>query len=123
MFEPRGHDIMSGAIIYPAFREDCDFAVLFIEVNGCLPMCGAGTIGVVTSAVEEGLITPRVPGRVAIETPAGRIDVTYQERNGYVDSVRLHNVPSYLHEADVVVDVAGMGSLKIYIPMAETSMP
>ncbi|OAE48898.1 4-hydroxyproline epimerase [Agrobacterium tumefaciens] len=115
MFEPRGHDIMSGAIIYPAFRDDCDFAVLFIEVSGCLPMCGAGTIGVVTSAVEEGLITPRVPGRVAIETPAGRVDVTYQECNGYVDSVRLHNVPSYLHEADVVVDVPGMGSLKVDI--------
>ncbi|TGR64433.1 4-hydroxyproline epimerase [bacterium M00.F.Ca.ET.194.01.1.1] len=115
MFEPRGHDIMSGAIIYPAFRDDCDFAVLFIEVSGCLPMCGAGTIGVVTSAIEEGLVTPRVPGRVAIETPAGRVDVIYEERNGYVDSVRLHNVPSYLHEADVLVDVPGMGRLTVDI--------
>jgi len=115
MFEPRGHDIMSGAIIYPAFRDDCDFAVLFIEVSGCLPMCGAGTIGVVTSAIEEGLVTPRLPGRVAIETPAGRVDVTYEERNGYVDSVRLHNVPSYLHEADVAVEVPGMGSLRVDI--------
>jgi proline racemase len=115
MFEPRGHDIMSGAIIYPAFRDDCDFAVLFIEVSGCLPMCGAGTIGVVTSAIEEGLISPRVPGRVAIETPAGRVDVTYEEKGGYVDSVRLHNVPSYLHQADVAVDVPGMGRLSVDI--------
>ncbi|MBB2750544.1 UNVERIFIED_ORG: proline racemase [Rhizobium aethiopicum] len=115
MFEPRGHDIMSGSIIYPAYREDCDFAVLFIEVSGCLPMCGAGTIGTVTAAIEEGLVRPREPGRVAIETPAGRVDVTYEEKGGYVDSVRLHNVASYLHEADVEVDVPGMGRLRVDI--------
>ncbi|MBY5878314.1 4-hydroxyproline epimerase [Rhizobium ruizarguesonis] len=115
MFEPRGHDIMSGAIIYPAYREDCDFAVLFIEVSGCLPMCGAGTIGTVTAAIEEGLVKPREPGRVAVETPAGRVDVTYEEKGGYVDSVRLHNVASYLHEADVEVEVPGMGRLRVDI--------
>ncbi|MBB4234507.1 4-hydroxyproline epimerase [Rhizobium esperanzae] len=115
MFEPRGHDIMSGSIIYPAYREDCDFAVLFIEVSGCLPMCGAGTIGTVTAAIEEGLVKPREAGRVAIETPAGRVDVTYEEKGGYVDSVRLHNVASYLHEADVEVDVPGMGRLRVDI--------
>ncbi|UVD60720.1 4-hydroxyproline epimerase (plasmid) [Rhizobium sp. Pop5] len=115
MFEPRGHDIMSGSIIYPAYRQDCDFAVLFIEVSGCLPMCGAGTIGTVTSAIEEGLIKPCEPGRVAIETPAGRVDVTYEEKDGYVDSVRLHNVASYLHEADVEVDVPGTGRLRVDI--------
>ncbi|MFS8145317.1 hydroxyproline-2-epimerase [Rhizobium sp. R635] len=115
MFEPRGHDIMSGSIIYPAYRQDCDFAVLFIEVSGCLPMCGAGTIGTVTAAIEEGLVKPREPGRVAIETPAGRVDVTYEVKDGYVDSVRLHNVASYLHEADVAVDVPGMGRLRVDI--------
>lgn len=115
MFEPRGHDIMSGSIIYPPYREDCDFAVLFIEVSGCLPMCGAGTIGTVTAAIEEGLVKPREPGRVAIETPAGRVDVTYEEKGGYVDSVRLHNVASYLHEADVEVDVPDMGRLRVDI--------
>jgi len=89
--------------------------VLFIEVSGCLPMCGAGTIGTVTAAIEEGLVKPREPGRVAIETPAGRVDVTYEEKDGYVDSVRLHNVASYLHEADVEVDVPGMGRLRVDI--------
>ncbi|MFL5010078.1 4-hydroxyproline epimerase [Rhizobium sp.] len=115
MFEPRGHDIMSGAIIYPAYREDCDFAVLFIEVSGCLPMCGAGTIGAVTAAIEAGLVKPREPGRVAIETPAGRVDVTFEEKGGYVESVRFHNVASYLHETDVEVDVPGMGRLRVDI--------
>ncbi|MEB2846327.1 4-hydroxyproline epimerase [Rhizobiales bacterium RZME27] len=115
MFEPRGHDVMSGSIIYPAYREDCDFAVLFIEVSGCLPMCGAGTIGTVTAAIEEGLVTPRQPGRVAVETPAGRVDVAYEIADGRVASVRLHNVPSYLHKADVEVEVAGMGLLQVDI--------
>ncbi|MHA6645448.1 4-hydroxyproline epimerase [Mesorhizobium sp. A623] len=115
MFEPRGHDIMSGAIIYPASRKDCDFAVLFIEVSGCLPMCGAGTIGVVTVAIEEGLVTPRVAGKLSIETPAGRVDIDYDKPGDFVESVRMFNVPSYLHSADVSVDVPGIGTLVVDI--------
>jgi 4-hydroxyproline epimerase len=115
MFEPRGHDIMSGAIIYPAYREDCDFAVIFIEVSGCLPMCGAGTIGLVTAGIEEGLITPRVEGRLSIETPAGRVDIQYEKPGEFVESVRIFNVPSYLHAADVAVNVAGVGRLVVDI--------
>ncbi|TIS32151.1 MAG: hydroxyproline-2-epimerase, partial [Mesorhizobium sp.] len=115
MFEPRGHDIMSGAIIYPAYREDCDFAVIFIEVSGCLPMCGAGTIGLVTAALEEGLVTPRIPGRLSIETPAGRVDIQYEKPGEFVDSVRMFNVASYLHAADVGVHVPGLGRLVVDI--------
>jgi proline racemase len=48
MFEPRGHDVMSGSILYPPTRADCDIGILFIETSGCLPMCGHGTIGTVT---------------------------------------------------------------------------
>ena len=61
MFEPRGHDMMSGSILYPPTREDCDIAILFIETSGCLPMCGHGTIGTVTMAIEHGLIKPKTP--------------------------------------------------------------
>ena len=111
MFEPRGHDIMSGAIIYPAYRTDCDFAVIFIEVSGCLPMCGAGTMGLVTAALEEGLVTARIPGRLSIETPAGRVDITYDKPGDFVESVRMFNVASYLHAADVEVEVPGLGRL------------
>ena len=78
MFEPRGHDCMSGSILYPPTRADCDIGVLFIEVSGCLPMCGHGSIGTVTVALEEGLVTPREPGRLAMETPAGRVGVEYR---------------------------------------------
>ncbi|WP_064618546.1 4-hydroxyproline epimerase [Pseudomonas sp. GR 6-02] len=115
MFEPRGHDIMSGVIIYPSSRDDCDFGALFIEVSGCLPMCGAGTIGLSTVVIEEGLVTPREPGKLAIETPAGRVDVDYSMSGEFVDSIRLFNVASYLHSADVLVDVPGVGELIVDI--------
>jgi len=85
MFEPRGHDVMSGSMLYPPTRPDCDVGVLFIEVSGCLPMCGHGTIGTVTMAVE------------------------------HVDSVRITNVPSYLAHEGVAVDVPGLGELVVDI--------
>ncbi|HTO65827.1 MAG TPA: 4-hydroxyproline epimerase [Bradyrhizobium sp.] len=113
MFEPRGHDVMSGAILYPSTREDCDVGVLFIEVSGCLPMCGHGTIGTVTAAIEEGLVVPRQEGRLAIEAPAGRVAIEYQTNGPYIEEVRLFNVPSYLHAHDVALDVPGLGALVV----------
>lgn len=115
MFEPRGHDVMSGAIFYPPWREDCDVAVLFIEVSGCLPMCGAGTIGLATVLIEEGLVAPRTPGLLSLETPAGRVDVAYAMDGDRVASVRLFNVASWLHAADVTVEVEGAGPLTVDI--------
>ena len=111
MFEPRGHDAMSGAILYPASRADCDIGLLFIEVSGCLPMCGHGTIGTVTVALEEGFVTPRVEGRLSLEAPAGRIEAEYVRNGRFVDEVRLFNVASYLHAADVRVNVPALGEL------------
>jgi len=70
MFEPRGHDIMSGSFIYPPSNPENDIAVLFIETSGCLPMCGHGTIGTITMGIEEGLIKPKIPGFIKMETPA-----------------------------------------------------
>ena len=61
-FEPRGHDMMSGGFLYPPSRPDCDVGILFIETSGCLPMCGHGTIGLVTFGLECGLIHPQTPG-------------------------------------------------------------
>jgi 4-hydroxyproline epimerase len=115
MHEPRGHDAMSGAILYPPTRPDCDIGVLFIEVGGCLPMCGHGTIGTVTAAIEEGLVTPRIDGRLAIEAPVGRIDVEFRRDGDFVGEVRFHNVPAYLHAADVDLDVPGLGTLRVDI--------
>ena len=109
MFEPRGHAMMSGSILYPSERDDCDIGVLFIETSGCLPMCGHGAIGTVTIAIENGLGTPRVPGRLDLETPAGRVTVSYQQEGRKVRSVRLTNVPSFLHSSGLEVDCPELG--------------
>jgi 4-hydroxyproline epimerase len=115
MFEPRGHDAMSGAILYPPLREDCDAAILYIETTGCLPMCGHGTIGSVTFALEHGLVTPREEGVVALDAPAGKVTARYVRNGAHVDSVRLYNVPSYLASAEVPVAVAELGELIVDI--------
>ena len=109
MFEPRGHAMMSGSILYPSSRPDCDIGVLFIETSGCLPMCGHGTIGTVTIAIENRLVTPRTPGRLDLETPAGKVSVSYLEEGGKVRSVRLTNVPSFLHSSGLEVDCPELG--------------
>jgi 4-hydroxyproline epimerase len=111
MFEPRGHDVMSGSILYPPTRPDCDIAILFIEVSGCLPMCGHGTIGTVTMAIENGLVTPETPGVLNLDTPAGRVVARYESQGRFVESVRITNVASYLAATDVVIDVPGLGEL------------
>ncbi|MFK3775583.1 4-hydroxyproline epimerase [Pseudomonas sp. NPDC089406] len=113
MFEPRGHDAMSGSILYPSTRDDCDVGVLFIEVSGCLPMCGAGTVGTVTVAIEEGLVVPREEGRLALETPAGRVDIEYKRNGAFVEEVRLFNVNSYLHARDIQLEVPQIGTLTV----------
>jgi 4-hydroxyproline epimerase len=114
-FEPRGHDMMSGAILYPPTRDDCDIAFLFIETSGCLPMCGHGTIGTVTMALERGLATPRVPGVLRIDTPAGVVEARYTQNGPYIDAVRITNVASFLYEQGLRVDVPGLGELSVDI--------
>ena len=89
MFEPRGHDMMSGSILYPPSDTANDMAVLFIETSGCLPMCGHGTIGTVTIAIEEGLIIPKNQGFLRLETPAGLVEITYRQVDHKVKSVKL----------------------------------
>ncbi len=112
-FEPRGHDMMSGAILYPPTRPDCDIAFLFIETSGCLPMCGHGTIGTVTMALERGLVTPREPGLLRIDTPAGLVEARYVQNGPYVDSVRITNVASFLHSREIRAEVEGLGELVV----------
>ena len=113
MFEPRGHDMMSGSILYPSTRPDCEAGVLFIETSGCLPMCGHGTIGTITFAIENGLITPRIPGRLSIDTPAGKVDIAYRQEGRHVEEVRLTNVPSFLHAKGLTADVEGLGEIVV----------
>lgn len=111
MFEPRGHDVMSGSILYPPTREDCDTAILFIETSGCLPMCGHGTIGTVTMMIERGLVTPKTPGTVRLDTPAGLVMAEYRQEGEYVEEVKLTNVPAFLHSEGLSAEVDGLGEV------------
>lgn len=111
MFEPRGHDMMSGSILYPPHNNENDVAVLFIETSGCLPMCGHGTIGTITIAIEEGLIKPKQEGVVKMEAPAGLVLIEYKKENEKVKSVKLTNVPSFLHSTELTAECAELGEL------------
>src|SRR5438034_8499572 len=124
MFEPRGHDMMSGSILYPPHDAANDVAVLFIETSGCLPMCGHGTIGTITIAIEERLIHPKTSGIVRIEVPAGLVIAEYKSilyppqpegfkasSNMKIESVKFTNVPSFLHSSELTADCPELGEL------------
>ncbi|MGG6230187.1 4-hydroxyproline epimerase [Tenacibaculum sp. SDUM215027] len=111
MFEPRGHDMMSGSILFPPHNPENDFAILFIETSGCLPMCGHGTIGTITIAIEEGLVTPKIPGKIKMEAPAGLVEIEYQQTGKKVDWVRLTNVKSYLAAESLTIDCPELGEI------------
>lgn len=111
MFEPRGHDMMSGSIIYPPHDPANDFGVLFIETSGCLPMCGHGLIGTVTICIQEEIISPKTKNFLRIETPAGIVEVRYEEEKGLVSSVTIRNVASFLLMKDEKINCKGLGEL------------
>ncbi len=112
-FEPRGHDMMSGGFLYPPVDPANDIGILFIETSGCLPMCGHGTIGIITFGLEHGLIQPAVPGRLKVEVPAGTIEIAYETDGPKVTAVRITNVASYVAARGIEVDVEGIGPLSI----------
>jgi 4-hydroxyproline epimerase len=113
MFEPRGHDMMSGSMLFPPHDPQNDFAVLFIETSGCLPMCGHGTIGTITIAIEEGLIHPKTPGFLRMEAPAGLVLVEYKQEGKKVKSVKLTNVKSFLAAENLEIESDELGKLKV----------
>ena len=113
MFEPRGHDMMSGTIIFEPSSDDFDVSILFIETSGCLPMCGHGTIGTVTVLIEKEIITPKTQGVLRIETPAGLVIATYKkDEMNRVKSVKIVNVPSFLHSQNLSIECEELGELK-----------
>lgn len=113
MFEPRGHDMMSGSILYPPSDPANDVGVLFIETSGCLPMCGHGTIGTITIAIEHGLIQPKEHGKIRMEAPAGLVLIEYKQEGNKVKSVKLTNVPAYLAAEGIEVECPDLGTLKL----------
>ncbi len=113
MFEPRGHDMMSGSMLYPPSDPANDIGVLYIETSGCLPMCGHGTIGTVTFMIEEGLVTPKAPGKLRLETPAGLVRIDYEQEGEKVTAVKLTNIPSYVAATNLEVECPDFGTLKV----------
>jgi len=111
MFEPRGHDLMSGSFLYPPSDPSNDSGILFMETSGCLPMCGHGTIGTVTFMLEKELVTPKTQGILNLEVPAGNISAAYTMTNGKVKSVKIVNVPSFMAKEGIELDVPGMGKI------------
>lgn len=114
MYEPRGHAAMSGAILQPPTRPDADAGVVFIEVSGCLPMCGHGTIGTATVLVETGMVEIKEPVTlIRLDTPAGLVEASVEVTDGRARSVTIRNVPAYLHLRDARVRVPGLGDLTL----------
>jgi proline racemase len=113
MREPRGHAAMSGAILQPPTRDDADWGVLFIEVSGCLPMCGHGTIGVATVLVETGMVEVTEPETIVrLDTPAGLVEARVAVDGGHAQAVTIRNVAAFLHARDQVADVEGLGEVR-----------
>jgi proline racemase len=112
MREPRGHGAMSGSILQPPTRPDADWGVIFIEVAGCLPMCGHGTMGIATVLVEQAMVPVVEPVTVVrLETPAGLVEARVAVHDGHAREVTLRNVPAFVHARDVVLDVGGLGAV------------
>jgi proline racemase len=113
MREPRGHAAMSGAILQPPTRDDADWGVLFIEVSGCLPMCGHGTIGVATVLVETGMVEVSEPETIVrLDTPAGLVEARVAVAGGHAQAVTIRNVAAFLHARDEVAEVEGLGEVR-----------
>ncbi|MEO6826932.1 MAG: proline racemase family protein [Microbacteriaceae bacterium] len=112
MNEPRGHSAMSGAILQQPTRPDADWGVVYIEVSGCLPMCGHGTIGVATVLVETGMVEVIEPvTTIRLDTPAGLVVARVSVHDGHAEAVTIENVPSFSVRLDATVQVPGYGSV------------
>lgn len=111
MYEPRGHDVMSGALIVDPCHPKADVGVIYIETGGYLPMCGHDTIGVCTALVETGMVPVEEPfTQLTLDTPAGLVEVKIEVINGKAKQVTFCNVPSFLYKS-LEIDVKGLGRL------------
>jgi proline racemase len=114
MFEPRGHNVMSGVILTEPTHPDADVGVIFIETGGYLPMCGHDTIGVSTALVETGMVTVTEPvTTITLDTPAGLTRVRVDVTDGQAKQVTFRNIPSFVMAMDAIVEVPGIGKLTI----------
>jgi len=102
--EPRGSDVLVGALLVEPHAPGCRFGVIFFNNVGLLGMCGHGTIGLVASLAHLGRVTP---GPVRLDTPVGPVTAVLQDDG----SVALENVASHRRAAGVRLQVAGHGEV------------
>lgn len=108
MLEPRGHKDMFGAIVTEPITPEADLGVIFMDSGGYLNMCGHGSIGTATIAVEAGLVTVTEPyTNVVLETPAGIIRTHVKVENGKAIEVSILNVPAFLYKENVEIEIDG----------------
>ncbi|WP_085522710.1 proline racemase family protein [Tuberibacillus sp. Marseille-P3662] len=112
MNEPRGHDVMSGAIMVPPCHPEADVGVIYVETGGYLPMCGHDTIGYCTALIEAGMIEVQEPyTEINVDTPAGLVRTKIKVEDGKAKEVTFANVPSFLLKS-IEVDVEGIGRVE-----------
>jgi proline racemase len=119
MNEPRGHAAMSGAILQLSTRPDAEWGVVYIEVSGCLPMCGHGTIGVATGMVE--VVEPVT--EIRLDTPTGLVIARVAVSDGHDDSITIENVPHPVCGSTTRSRFPVTGPSHTASPSAETSTP
>jgi proline racemase len=114
MYEPRGHGVMSGCILTEPCDPTADIGVVFIETGGYLPMCGHDTIGVCTTLIESGMF-PADKTSLRLDTPAGIVDARLTIDDGKVTRVTFTNIPSFLYQKDVVLEIPEIGVITLDI--------
>src|SRR5512139_3913822 len=112
MYEPRGHGAMSGVILTQPTVPGADVGLVFIEVDGCLPMCGHATMAVCTVLLETGMLPAKEPVTdLVLDTPAGIVRAQVEVGAHGVKGVTFQNVPAFLYLRDVAADVPGLGRI------------
>ena len=113
-FEPRGNGMMCSVLLMPPLSDTADFAVIIMEQDEYVPMCGHCMIGAATTVVATGMVRANEPmTTVRFDTPAGLVTCEVQVAEGRVQDVSLVNVDSFLLHRDAAIDVEGMGRLSI----------
>ncbi len=116
MHEPRGHNDMFGSILLQPVSDEADIGIIFMDGGGYLNMCGHGTIGASTIAIESGMVPKVEPyTELTLEAPAGLIRVKAAIENGRVKEVSFRNVPAFLYKEDVKLNVPEIGEITLDI--------
>jgi proline racemase/trans-L-3-hydroxyproline dehydratase len=116
LHEPRGHRDMFGCVLTEPTTDEADFGILFMHNSDYMDMCGHGTIGLATAAVELGMVKVESPEtRIIFDTPRGLVTATARvdAPKNKVTSVTFENIPAYVDQLDASVEVSGLGNIPV----------